>query len=62
MSIKGIMEIFEHSKNVDFLKQDIENNRFINLDLLIEYFKNNYGNRLDWLINELEDYYKNWEN
>lgn len=62
MSIKGIMEIFEHSKNVEFLKQDIENNRFINLDLLIEYFKNNYGNRLDWLINELEDYYKNWEN
>ena len=62
MSIKGIMEIFEHSKNVDFLKQDIENNRFINLDLLIEYFKNNYGHRLDWLINELEDYYKNWEN
>lgn len=62
MSIKGIMEIFEHSKNVDFLKQDIENNRFINLDLLIEYFKNHYGDRLDWLINELEDYYKNWEN
>lgn len=62
MSIKGIMEIFEHSKNVEFLKQDIENNRFINLDLLIEYFKNHYGDRLDWLINELEDYYKNWEN